>query len=331
MAETTRSPLEPVRRRPRPSPAVYQRRRVVAVFLLVSTLGLVSAGVAAVFDTDQADKRAGAPAATPTPAPPPELPRGGRDLLPAYRVVAYYGHPGAAELGVLGIGTPTQATGKLRRQARRYVRPERPVMPALELLATIVTPSPGADGLHRIRQPAALINRYLRAARRARALLVLDIQPGTSDFLTEAKALRRWLREPDVGLALDPEWRMQPGQIPGQVIGGVSAAEVNRTAEWLSRLTRKHDLPEKLLLVHQFTHDMIGDREQLRRQPRLAMTLNVDGFGGRAIKIAKYRDFVEDRRFHFGFKLFYREDQPELMRPREVMRLRPAPDVVVYE
>jgi hypothetical protein len=61
------------------------------------------------------------------------------------------------------------------------------------------------------------------------------------------------------------------------------------------------------------------------------MTLNVDGFGGRAIKIAKYRDFVEDRRFHFGFKLFYREDQPELMRPREVMRLRPAPDVVVYE
>ena len=124
---------------------------------------------------------------------------------------------------------------------------------------------------------------------------------------------------------------MQPSQFPGQVIGGVSADEVNRTARWLSRLTRKHDLPEKLLLVHQFTNDMIGDREQLRRQPGIAMTLNVDGFGGRAIKKAKYREFVEDRRFHIGFKLFYREDQPELMSPREVMRLRPRPDVVVYE
>ena len=56
-----------------------------------------------------------------------------------------------------------------------------------------------------------MIRRYLKAARKAKALLMLDIQPGRSDFFTETTRLRKWLKEPDVGLALDPEWRMGPG------------------------------------------------------------------------------------------------------------------------
>ena len=61
-----------------------------------------------------------------------------------------------------------------------------------------------------------MIRRYLNAARKAKALLVLDIQPGHSDFFTEATRLRKWLREPDVGLALDPEWHVQAGQVPAR-------------------------------------------------------------------------------------------------------------------
>ena len=331
MPAPARSPLQPARRRRTP-PHVYARRRAIALAVLLGAFAAVGMGVSSLFGDGRDTSQGAAQAqATPTPEPPPELPRGGRDLLPAYRIVAYYGHPGAAELGVLGVGPPSRAVAKLRRQARPYARRTRPVMPALELLSTIVTPSPGQGGKHRIRQPATLIDRYLRAARRAKGLLVLDIQPGTSDFLTEAKALRRWLKEPDVGLALDPEWRMQPGQVPGGVIGSVSAEEVNRTSRWLAALTRRHRLPEKLFLVHQFTHDMIRGRERLQKRDGLAMVLNVDGFGGRQIKIAKYRNFVQDRRFHIGFKLFYREDQPELMTPREVMALQPRPDVVIYE
>ena len=71
----------------------------------------------------------------------------------------------------------------------------------------------------------------------AKALLLLDIQPGASDFFTEATRLERWLREPDVGLALDPEWRVQPGQVPGQVIGRVDSREVNAVTAWLAQLT----------------------------------------------------------------------------------------------
>ncbi len=61
-----------------------------------------------------------------------------------------------------------------------------------------------------------MIRRYLKAARKAKALLILDIQPGRSDFFTETKRLRKWLKEPDVGLALDPEWRMGPARSPAR-------------------------------------------------------------------------------------------------------------------
>ena len=176
-----------------------------------------------------------------------------------------------------------------------------------------------------------MIDRYLRAARKAKALLILDIQPGRSDFFTEAQRLRKWLKEPDVGLALDPEWRMAPGQVPGNVIGSVEAREVNATSAWLAQLVKEGDLPEKLFLIHQFTDDMVDDT-QLQERPGLSMVLNADGFGGQAIKKAKYHAFTRSPRdfLHKGFKLFYREDTG-LMTPRQVLRLKPPPDVVIYE
>ena len=38
----------------------------------------------------------------------------------------------------------------------------------------------------------------------------------------------------------------------------------------------------------------------------------------------------EAREFHPGFKLFYEEDT-DLMSPKQVMQLRPKPEIVVYE
>ena len=115
------------------------------------------------------------------------------------------------------------------------------------------------------------------------------------------------------------------------MIGSVEAREVNATSAWLAQLVKQRDLPEKLFLIHQFTDDMVDDT-QLQERPGLSMVLNADGFGGQAIKKAKYRAFTRSPRpfFHRGFKLFYREDT-DLMTPRQVLRLRPPPDVVIYE
>jgi hypothetical protein len=275
-------------------------------------------------------KKASAKKAAPKPKLA-ELPRGGRRLFPDRRIVAYYGAPQDDELGALGIGTPAHAARRLERQAKPYATKARPVLPAMELLAVTAAASPGEGSRYNTRQDASIIDRYHRAARKAKALLVLDIQPGRSDFFTEATRLKRWLKEPDVGLALDPEWRMGPGQVPGQVIGHVDAREVNAVSAWLSKIVVRRKLPQKLFLIHQFTNDMVDDT-QLKPRPGLAMVLNADGFGTRPLKKAKYHSFTSSPRRFFGegFKLFYREDT-NLMTPRQVLRLKPPPDVVVYE
>ena len=265
-------------------------------------------------------------------AKPAELPRGGREILPRNRVVAFYGAPQDRELGALGIGTPRQAGKRLERQARAYRRRGgRPILPAFELISTIASNAPGPDNDWADRQPAKTINTYLEAARAQRALMILDIQPGQAKFMDEVRALRRYLLEPDVSLALDPEWSMEEGEVPGRTIGSTDAATINEVSAYLSRIVRSRRLPQKLLVIHRFTHDMIENESQLKKYPGVALAINVDGFGGQEIKIAKYRDFTKGRRRDLnGYKLFYKEDT-NLMTPRQVLRLKPVPDLVIYE
>lgn len=264
-------------------------------------------------------------------APPPELPRGGRELLPAYRLVGYYGAPQDEELGALGIGSPAEASAELDRQAAEY-EGDRPVQPFLELIAAVANADPGEDGAYRTQQPRSVIGDYLEQARDDQSLLVLDIQPGQADFADEVDRLEPYLREPDVGLALDPEWHIAPGEVPGQVIGSVDASVVNQTAKRLSEMVERYDLPQKLLIVHQFTDDMIIDKDRLKTYPGVAMVLNVDGFGDQPNKISKYDELHAPKGsgLFSGFKLFYKEDV-DLLGPRAVLKLKPPPDLVVYE
>lgn len=277
--------------------------------------------------SEQADRVAAAA----TPPPPPELPLGGRTIFPDYRVVAYYGAPQDEQLGALGIGTLDEAVARLRKQAEPYETKRRPVMLALELISTIVTAAPGEDGMYRFHQSDAVIRRHLRAARRANALLILDIQPGRADFFSEVVRLRKWLKEPDVGIALDPEWRMAEGEVPGRVIGSVESREVNATSAYVAQIVEENDLPEKLFLVHQFTTEMIENKELIKDREGLAITFNVDGFGNQPNKLSKWDLFTKQKpRLHDGYKLFYEEDI-DLMTPRQVLKMRPTPDLIVYE
>jgi hypothetical protein len=306
---------------------IYRRRRlaaaaVLAALLLLIVLALRSCG---------GGGSAGADGAVAKPAVL-QLPGGGRTIFPRKRVVAFYGAPQDRQLGILGIGTPASAARRLKRAARAYATPARPVLPAFELISTIANAHPGDDGMYRTHQPPVTIEQYLVAARKAKALLVLDIQPGRGDFLSEAQRLEPFLLQPDVGLALDPEWHVADGEVPGQTIGSVTADEVNQVAAYVANLVSKHDLPQKLFVIHQFTDGMIKSKERLVRRPGLAMTMNVDGFGFPGDKIPKYKQFTATNApgFHNGFKLFFQEDS-QLMNHKQVLALRPVPDLVVYE
>ncbi|HEX3213300.1 MAG TPA: hypothetical protein VH016_12090, partial [Actinomycetota bacterium] len=179
-------------------------------------------------------------------------------------------------------------------------------------------------------QEDAIVRSYLKAVRRIDGVLVLDVQPGREDFM---RALRHWepyLRQPDVGIALDPEFAMGPGQVPGKHLGRTDAAAINRASAYVAGIVRRHRLPQKLFMVHQFRDAMIGDKARIAIRRGLAMTWNADGFGVRSAKLDDYRSYTRDRRFHPGLKLFYRNDI-DLMSPREVLKLRPVPRVVNYQ
>jgi hypothetical protein len=314
----------------RHSAGVYRRRRLVALGVLAAAAAIVGAAVGGGDRSRGDDSDQPAAEVARQKSELAQLPLGGRTIFPKYRVVAFYGAPQSHELGALGIGSPDYAARRLAKQADPYAQKTRPVMLAFELLADVANHDPGRDGLYRTRQPPSVIRRYLAAARRAKAILLLDIQPGHADFLTETRHLDRWLREPDVGLALDPEWHT-PGAVPGTRIGSVQADDVNAVARHVAAIVRKYQLPEKLFVVHQFTPNMIARKERVQQMPGLAMTMNVDGFGDRPNKIAKYHQFTHDgTHFRRGYKLFYEEDT-DLMTPRSVLALQPRPDFIVYE
>ncbi|MDX6652918.1 MAG: hypothetical protein QOJ38_1699 [Solirubrobacterales bacterium] len=305
----------------RPWRARGPRRLIVGIAVSAAALGIRGIGG----DGAETVQRIAAPILAPPTAP-------GSMLFPRARVVGFYGAPQDRKLGILGIGTPDQAAAKLRLRARAYGTPQRPVIPAMELIAVIASEQPQADGRYRSRQPPLTIQRYLDAARRAHALLILDIQPGQSDFLSEAKVLEPYLKQPDVGLALDPEWHVPPGQIPGQSIGSSTATEVNQVADYLSSLVTVNRLPQKLLLVHEFTESMVVPKFGLRAPRGVAEVINIDGVGPPRVKQLKYGQLTGrlNPALRRGFKLFFHED-PRLMAPAEVLGLSPPPDVVIYE
>ena len=319
-----------------------RRRRGLAVGAVALAVGATAASLAVDRDPrrdpGQGASPAAQPAATPPAAtqpvattttlpPPPELPRGGRKLFPDYTVVGFYG---MQNLDVLGAGPPDVVAQRLLKVARPYARPSRPVMPMFELIATVAHPFPTPSGLYRTHQEDEIVQGFLKAVRTIDGLLVLDVQPGRDDFVAAVRHWERYLREPDVGIALDPEFAMGPGQVPGKHLGRTNAAAINEASAYVAGIVRRHRLPQKLFMIHQFHDSMMRDKAKVAIRPGLAMAWNADGFGVRSAKLEDYRSYTRDRRFHPGLKLFY-ENDVNLMSPREVMRLKPPPRVVNYQ
>lgn len=272
------------------------------------------------------------PSTTPTPsADPAVLPDGSRRVFGGHRfLVAYYGTAETGALGVLGETRPEEMQRRVHRAAVPFKRPGRPVQVVYELIVTIADRGAGPDGDYGHDIDRRSVARYLRVAHEHGALVLLDIQPGRSDFLKVAKRWAWALEDPWVGLALDPEWRMGPRQVPARTIGHVSAAEINRTSAWLAGLSRRHHLPEKLFVLHQFRTAMIVNVDRVRARPGLAMVQHVDGFGTRGEKMATYHAVQQPDQFTMGMKIFYDEDRRR-MGPRFVHAIRPRVRFVSYQ
>jgi hypothetical protein len=203
-----------------------------------------------------------------------------------------------------------------------------------ELIATVAAGAAGPDGDYSAEVPVETLQPWIDAARDAGVYVVIDLQPGRTDFLTQAKRYESVLAQPGVGLALDPEWRLGPDQVPLKQIGSVSAAEVDATTDWLAGLVRDRGLPQKMLVLHQFRLSMIQDRASLdMSHPELAMLVHADGQGGQPDKQATWRALHADAPagIAWGWKNFIDEDEP-MLSPEQTMRdVSPVPDLVTYQ
>jgi len=264
-----------------------------------------------------------------------QLPGGGQVVLPGRRLVAMYGHPGSPALGVLGEQPVEEAIVRARTLAEPYqaLSGSTPVVPAFEIISSVATAGPGPDGNYSFEAPIPLLRPWVEKAGAEGVYVVLDLQPGRTDFLTQAKRYEPLLALPYVGLALDPEWRLKPGQKHLTQIGSVAASEVNAVYRWLADLTERNSLPQKLLVLHQFRLDMISDDEPLQRdRDEVALLIHMDGQGPTGSKDETWAAVVgaAPEGVPFGWKNFYDEDLP-MLTPAQTMSRRPTPSMISYQ
>ena len=263
-----------------------------------------------------------------------ELPGGGQLMFPGRRFVALYGNPLTSALGVLGEQGPQEALERAREVASGYENGDGVVVvPTFEIIATVASAQAGSDNDYSSEMSIGDLQEWVDLAGENEAFVVLDLQPGRTDFLTQAKRYEELLRLPHVGLALDPEWRLKPNQVHLRQIGTVTAAEINSVSEWLAGIVREEALPQKLFIIHQFRFSMITDRETIQAPPELAVVIQMDGQGPLSTKYLTYDQLTagtENAVWRWGWKNFYDEDSPRAT-PEQTLAVDPEPVFISYQ
>src|SRR6185503_11618746 len=261
-------------------------------------------------------------------------------ILPAKRIVAFYGNPLSKKMGILGEIPYDQMLAKLDTVVKWWqaADPSTPVQPALHLIVSVAQGAPGKDGMYRQRSDPDLIEKIYGFAHARGYITILDIQAGKSTIDSELPVILPFLQRPDVHLGVDPEFYMhynREGRIPGSKIGAMDAKDINYVIDQLGALVTKYHLPPKVLIVHRFTTNMLQNSDKIKLDPRVQVVINMDGWGQPWLKFDTYAKCeASDPVEYTGFKLFFHNDVKKgdkLLSPIEVLALRPRPIYIQYQ
>ncbi len=259
-------------------------------------------------------------------------------ILPAKRIVAYYGNPLSKKMGALGEFPKDDMLRRLKAEAAKWEKadPAHPVQPALHLIAVVAQGEPGKAGKYRMVMPDAMINQVYGWAREAHAVLFLDIQTGHEDIRTLLPRFEWLLKNPDVHLGMDPEFNLiKSKRIPGTKIGTYDAADINYASGFLRDLVKKNNLPPKVFIVHRFTRNGVTNARKIALHPEVQIVMNMDGWGAPWLKRDSYKSYVVAEPVQYtGFKLFYHNDTKKgdpLLTPKDVLKLNPQPLYIQYQ
>ncbi len=260
---------------------------------------------------------------------------GGYLAFPGRTMVALYGHPSTKALGVLGEQGVAASIKRAKLLAYKYRKVVKsPVVPTFEIIATVASAGAGKDKNYSAETKVKDLLPLIDAAEKAGVYVIIDLQPGRTHFLAQARRYKSLLERPHVGLALDPEWRLKPHQKHLTQIGKVSVKEVNQVGDWLAAVTRANHLPQKVFVLHQFNINMIKGRSRLiTNRPELATVIHVDGQGSQPAKKGTWHYLRQDapKGVFWGWKNFEDEDKPMLNVKQTWTRVKPHPELISYQ
>lgn len=256
----------------------------------------------------------------------PSQPQG---YLTQFRLVAFYGSPAGPGLGILGELPRDQMHAQLLGTVATYAPlSDRLILPTYHLVTTVANPDP--PGYHH-HMSLELIERWIAEAEALQTAVILDIQPGYADLLVEFGRVEHLLYEPHVHLAIDPEFTMQGGQLPGVNVGQLYASKINQIQARLSKIGAAIGL-NRVLILHQFQPAMLPDKENIADYPFVEIVIDGDGVGPAEVKIYNYTTYASEPAFEFGgFKLFPTDGDYPIMTPSDVMNLVPQPVLIIYQ
>ena len=259
-------------------------------------------------------------------------------LLPKNRIVAFYGNPAEKKMGALGEYPKDVMLGMLDKEVAKWAKadPSHPVIPALHLVATVAQGAPGKNGLYRLRMRDAMVDTLYSWAKAHHAIFFLDVQLGKDNVRNELPRFRPWLENPDVHLAIDPEFAMETsGAVPSTKVGTLDAKDINWAVNFLDEIAKAKNLPPKILIVHRWTRKMVTNAKDIHFTPHVQVVMDMDGWGPPWLKFDSYHDYVKAEPVQFtGFKLFFHNDTKKgnlLLTPGEVLRLNPRPLYIQYQ
>lgn len=259
-------------------------------------------------------------------------------ILPFKRIVAYYGNLLSTGMGVLGQYPEEEMLAKLQTEIDKWnlADPETPVLPALHYIAVTAQAKPGEEGKYRLRMPDSEIDKIITMANKINAIVILDLQIGQSTIQEELPLLEKYLKMPQVHLAIDPEFSMKNGRLPGIVVGVYDAEEINYATDYLTKLVQENKLTPKIFVIHRYIQEMVTNYKLIKTVPEVQIVMDMDGWGQKTDKITSYKKYIYKEPVQFtGFKLFYKNDlwKPSLgmMTPEEVLELNPIPIYIQYQ
>lgn len=253
-------------------------------------------------------------------------------------IVAYYGRPGVKSLGVLGQHSLEAIIPIIQAKANAYKRASgnQNVVPGFDIIYGLAAAAPGRRKDYILPLSSKKLMSYIEAANKHGFAVFIDTQLGKMTPLQAIKPVLKYLKYDNVHLAIDPEFEVHGLDLrPGKIIGHVTGQQVNQVQAAMTDYMKKNGITEKkILLVHMFRHTMVTNKQDLKTFDKIDLIFNLDGHGSPRLKVDIYNNIYNNRTAHEvagGFKLFFDEDKPRLMTPKQVLGLESVSGVKMKE